>query len=215
MDNILNAITDFIGQWVWIIRIGGIITAIMLINRYLLKPLKHFFVGIKNDISDIAKAYPVLEKISKDFKPNGGNSLRDVVDRIERNLFLFEQKYRAIVEFQDIGVFETDKDGRYTWVSDKWLEITNQSWVDASNNGWIAQVSSEDRDKVWHEWENAIEQARQFSMRYKVHDVPMGIKNVCSFAIPVKDKEGKLIGYLGKVSVITDKGSTGGGQYAG
>ncbi len=202
----LSQFVDFVDKWSWLIKFAATLGAISMIWKFIFVPIKKHFFIVKDLLDAVSSSYPILEQISKDFKPNGGNSLRDVVDRIEKNVYLGEQKYKAIVEFQNIGIFETDKDGKYTWVSDKWLEITNQSWLDASNNGWVAQVSSEDRDKVWHEWENAVRQARQFSMKFKMHKKTDGIKNVSSFAIPVKDKDGKVISYLGHITEIQDDG---------
>ncbi len=205
-----------IDTWSWLVKLAAIVTASTVIWKYAIKPIVEFAKDTKNLIINLNIMYPILETIVHDFKPNGGNSLRDVVDRIELNLFLFEQKYRAVVEFQDIGVFETDKDGKYTWVSDKWLSITNQSWLDASNNGWIAQVAPEDRNNVWHEWESAVRQTRQFSMKYKIIDTLNGTTIVSSTAIPVKNKEGKVLAYLGKItSANQQSNSTGAGQFAG
>lgn len=215
MQELQMAANAIIENWQWIVRLGAIVLAGAALHKYIFIPIKNFVLDIKHSIEKFNVNYPILDQMAKDFKPNGGNSLRDVVDRIEKSVYLFEQRYHAIIEFQEIGLFETDKDGRYLWVSDKWLEITNQSWADASNNGWIAQVSSSDRDKVWHEWKVALDQGRQFSMKYLIHNNPSGVKIVSSFAIPIKDKAGNVLSYSGRLNVITQVGSAGGGQYAG
>lgn len=207
----LSEFVDILNRLSWLIKLAATLTATAVIWRFLFIPLRTHARKVANLLEAVSDAYPILQQMSKDFKPNGGNSLRDVVDRIEKSLYLFEQKYRAVVEFQEIGVFETDSTGKYTWVSDKWMDITNQSWLDASNNGWIADVSAEERDKVWHEWETAVSQTRQFSMTYKIHDKPDMAKTIRSLAIPVKDKDGKVIAYLGKIVEI----SVLGGEHAG
>ncbi len=66
--------------WVTIpVALASLLIAYGVIWRKGLVPLGRFF----RNVSRIAEATPTLVLIAEEFHPNGGNSLRDTVDRIE------------------------------------------------------------------------------------------------------------------------------------
>lgn len=59
--------------------VAAALVAYGIIYRKGIKPLLHFF----HAIGRIADATPILVTMAEEFHPNGGGSLRDIVDRIE------------------------------------------------------------------------------------------------------------------------------------
>lgn len=59
--------------------VAALLIAYSVIWRKGIIPIYHFF----QDVKRIAVATPILVEIAEEFRPNGGNSLRDVVERIE------------------------------------------------------------------------------------------------------------------------------------
>jgi len=191
--------TELLENWSWLIKLAAIITSIAVVFKYILIPIKNWCVKIHSLFGKLSIALPILEDIAKDFKPNGGNSLRDVVNRIELRMDIIDERYKLLVELEDLGIFEADKDGRYTWVSEGWMKITNMSSVDASNFGWLAGVNSNDRGRVSLEWEMAITQERQFSIKYTIGENGSS-KQILCVAFPLKDETGKLLSYVGRIT---------------
>ncbi len=186
-----------------IIKFGGALIAIGTIWRYVFVPAKKFIQNINKTINDISNIYPTLEKIALDFKPNGGNSLRDVVDRVDLRLAFLEQKYNALVEFDDIGLFEMDKKGHCTWVSESWCKITGIKIEEAKIHGWVTSINHEDREKVFEEWKNAVEQQRSFLLKYRVRENGES-RLIESRAVPLRSKTGDLIGYIGRIKNVNN-----------
>lgn len=89
--------------------IAALLIAYGVIWRKGLVPIYHFF----QDVKRIAVATPILVEIAEEFRPNGGNSLRDVVERIESKVD------DAVI------VAETTK----TTLEDRWEEhLTLPAW---------------------------------------------------------------------------------------
>jgi PAS domain S-box-containing protein len=182
-----------------IIKMGALATALGAIWNYAIKPLWTFLKKLNEHIQGLEISLPILEAIAKDFKPNGGNSLRDVINRIELRMDIIDERYKLLVELEDLGVFEADENGKYTWVSEGWMNVTNQSALEARGYGWQAGVHPEDRGKVSMEWEKAISQTRQFSMKYRIGENGHAKEIYCT-AFPLKTDDGKILGYVGRVS---------------
>ena len=66
--------------------VAGALAALGTIYTYALRPPILFVKEFIQVLSKLDESLPVLMEISHQFKPNGGNSLRDVIDRIERDI---------------------------------------------------------------------------------------------------------------------------------
>jgi PAS domain S-box-containing protein len=201
MNDFFSFIASILTKWSWLVNLAAILTALGAIYKYLFLPGKTFIKRILGLVESLEKTYPIIEQMARDFKPNGGNSLRDVIDRIERKSFLIDEKFKLFIDLEEIGVFETDSTGKYTWVSEKWMEITGQNTVEASNHGWLADVHPDDINNVTEQWEKAIAQARQFHMKYRVGENETA-KSVETVALPIKNRANELVGYIGRVMAL-------------
>lgn len=68
----------------WILGIAAVGTAVITLTKWLLK--------MGSTAAAVQESWPVLEDISKEFRPNGGGSMRDVVDRLEADLSAAKDK---------------------------------------------------------------------------------------------------------------------------
>lgn len=95
-----------------IITIAGYITASMVVigaaYKYLIRPLYRGTKSIINLVSRLDKALPTIFAIAEQFRPNGGGSLRDVIDRIEVQQALSKSRTKVLLSMIDVGVFEAD-----------------------------------------------------------------------------------------------------------
>jgi hypothetical protein len=65
----------------------------------LFKFLKSFYKSVKaanKSVTEFLDLIPELKRVTSEFKPNGGSSLRDVLNRMENSLIHTEQKIRLI-----------------------------------------------------------------------------------------------------------------------
>lgn len=198
MINIVELLDDLS----WIVKLSALLVSISVVYKFMYIPIRDLHKKTTSVVDRFEKEFPILEQIAKDFKPNGGNSLRDVIDRIERRTSMFDEKFKLLIELENVGIFETDMNGKYVWVSEKWMQITGQNSIESSNHGWISDVHPDDRDKVFEQWEKAIHQSRQFHMKYRIGE-GNNFKTVETVAFPIKNRNEVFTGYLGRVYEIT------------
>lgn len=107
-------------------------------------------------------------RIYHELAPNGGNSLRDCIDRIETRQVVAEQ--RAWVFFGSLkeALFEADANGQCLRTSHGFNALTRTTTEDNIGAGWLNTVIEEDRDRVADAWADAIRDGRNFSMRFRM-----------------------------------------------
>jgi PAS domain S-box-containing protein len=137
-----------------------------------------------------------LNAIYSQLVTNGGSSLRDSIDRIEKRTVFTEEFVKTIYKESDKAMFQTDATGKCTWVNKTLLRLVDMESVDVLGQGWVNIISIDDREDVMNEWNNAIANSRDFDMSYttvkgdKVHHVARALRS----------NDLKVIGYLGTIT---------------
>ena len=67
----------------WLGAVAGSLIAVGVIWRKGLRPAARLIREFVRAADNVTEHWPTLLTIAEEFKPNGGNSLRDVVDRLE------------------------------------------------------------------------------------------------------------------------------------
>jgi PAS domain S-box-containing protein len=137
-------------------KIGGAIAAIALIWKYL------------KQIVSFSKSFllmpEMVKKIELETKTNGGASIKDSLNRIEKRQLIQEQRTLHLLEIScEIGIFEADPHGNIIRSNSMFAAITGKSQDELQGNSWINNLSHEDRDRVYNEFSLAINQKRLFS----------------------------------------------------
>ncbi len=146
----------------------------------------------------LTEAIPALSKIAEEFKPNGGSTLRDALDRVEIQLAKNSNMATVLLQEAPDAVFVTDGDGNCTWVNDTYSQWTGLSVDQAFGKGWHQAIAMDSREQVFDEWEQAVKDKVNFVGHYKWTN---GIKE---FAVRCRTKltigpKGNLVGAIGVV----------------
>ena len=115
------------------------------------KVLKSIFLSIScanKSVTEFLDLIPELKRVTAEFKPNGGNSLRDVMNRMENSLNHTEQKIRIISSCLGMAYFEANSKGEYTFVSKKWMDVTDFTFEQAVGSGWLSIVDKDMRKEL-------------------------------------------------------------------
>jgi len=156
----------------------------------LLKFLKSFYRSVKaanKSVTEFLDLIPELKRVTSEFKPNGGSSLRDVLNR--------EQKIRLISSCLGVAYFETDSKGQYTFVSKKWTEITDFNYDQAVGDGWLGIINKEMRKEAKEEWLSCMEQKREFHFNAILSNSDN--KDISIVAWPIKNIDGSIEKFFG------------------
>lgn len=174
---------------------GGVATIITFYKK-IVKPLIHVFYKIKQTLV-------IIENLEDEFKPNGGGSLRDAINRIEMNLLLEQQTRRVISMALEVALFECNAAGMYVWVNQAYTNLSGLTPAEAKNYGWVTAVDPKDREAVTNEWESSIKQKRTFQMEFRIINLNNGIPSrVNALSFPISNEKGVIIGHVGILTQI-------------
>lgn len=150
---------------------------------------------LKRDIGCLAEK---LDFVVAELHPNGGTSVRDSLNRIEKDLSLANERHRARMLDSPEMIFETDSEGNCVWVNRTYSRGVQRSFVELRGRGWVNGISVDDRDKVVAEWYKAVSEDREFEMRFDFQNPDGEVFTVDCRSYKMRDERtGKAIGYLG------------------
>jgi PAS domain-containing protein len=192
-------------------KLAGSLTAIggffFVSHKYLIKK-------IINHFKEVLSLHGKIDEIYKEVKPNGGSSIKDIVNRLEKTVLSVDKKVSILQETEDafredgpLGVFECSVDGENKYVNRtfaKWLGVSKS---DLMGFGWRNYLESfSTREDYDQEWQEAFKQGREV----KLPVVFRGLNDTKVFCFvqsyPIFDSEGVIEKYLGIIHKEKDEG---------
>lgn len=147
-----------------------------------------------------------VASILKEVRPNGGGSMRDELRRLgesqrrtEVGLTLLANTQRVMYDAADTAVFECDPEEGNTYVNHVYQRWTGLGERELLGFGWINAIAPHDRAAVREEWESAVEDQRDFRMRYQLATADGRTHDVTAHASPVRDIDGVVSKWVGVV----------------
>jgi PAS domain S-box-containing protein len=146
-----------------------------------------------------------LAGISAELKTNGGGSMRDEIRRIAVDGRDTKALVRVLGDSHPDMLWEAGPTGDCVYSNETYLRETGRSLGDTLGWGWINCIAEHDRARVREAWEAAIEERREFRMRYAMVNArgdEFGVECVAR----VKRDHDKVVGWLGQVRRRTPTG---------
>lgn len=181
--------------------------ALELLN-YWLKLLAPFGVAggllwkfwLKEKIAKLSDLYTKIQIIAEEFRPNGGSTLRDAINRIESKVSLQQQTTTAIIKSFPIGTWISDEKGKCIDVNKNMCKITGRTETELKGDNWANWVV--EKDDVLDEWVRCINNDSNFDYEYHYHLPDRRKQLVHSVAQRLKNDKGELVGFLGTMEPI-------------
>jgi len=159
---------------------------------------------LKKRFTQLSDLYSKVQKISDEFSPNGGSTLRDAINRIEDKISLQEQKTLAIIKSFPIGTWISDKHGKCVDVNRSLCKIMGRTESEIRGDNWSNWIHPEEKDNVIDEWNRAVHNMMTFDMTYR-YILPDGkIQQVHGVAYQLRTEKDELIGFLGTLYAINE-----------
>ena len=134
-----------------------------------------------------------LIKLIGDSRQSGENALRDS-----------ERSYQTLTEISPVGIFRTDAEGFTTYVNPRWSQISGLSSQKALGDGWLVAVHPDDRKKLFSGWKSATHAQTFSTTEYRFIHADGTIAWVMGYAVPERNFENEIIGYVGTITDITE-----------
>lgn len=115
-----------------------------------------------------------------------------------------EQRFQLLAMQAPVGIFHTDAAGLYTFVNDRYCELTGIEPDAALGDGWREIVHPEDRERVVDEWRSAANAGRAFALEYRMRSLAGATIWVDGKAEAVRDAKGAVTGYIGSVHDLSE-----------
>lgn len=132
---------------------------------------------------------------------------RDISDRkrAEAALLKSEQHYANLAEAAPVGIFETDADGQYFYVNNRWCGIVGITLEESLDRGWIDVVHMDDQERVQSAWLTAMQTQQPFRLEYRLQPLFGSEVWVFAQAVPEIKADGHIAGYVGTITDITER----------
>ncbi|MDY6919833.1 MAG: EAL domain-containing protein [Pseudomonadota bacterium] len=194
----------------------GIITILftLFISLLLAMRLQSFITGPIKRLQDTAirirqsDNYALrAERITDDELGNLVDAFNGMVAKIEHDNVALrdsEERFRTLTASSPVGVFQTDEQGQYTYVNTRWREITNIYDIHLTQESWVKTLHPEERFQVLSRWRESLDRGEEFRMEYRMlRDDGEDVNVICQ-AKPLYEGNGRIVGYLGSLSDISE-----------
>ena len=152
-----------------------------------------------------AAADPVLDETGALIGAVHSHAVIDARKRAESALRESEARFQLLAEVAPVGIFQTDEHGATVYTNRRWTEIAGLSADRALDRGWLQAVHPEDRDRVASGWGDAALAGRISHADFRFLRPDGTIAWVVGRAVAVVDASGRLCGYVGTISDISER----------
>ncbi len=116
-----------------------------------------------------------------------------------------EGLFRALSAHSPLGVFMTDTEGHVTYLNARSRQIFGITLMESMGEGWAKRVHADDRQRVLSTWFSFVTEGGDYHLEYRVQSSPDQTHWVETQAAPMRTEDGKLIGYVGTVTDVTER----------
>jgi PAS domain-containing protein len=130
---------------------------------------------------------------AKEFRPNGGASVKDSLNRLETSVTATQQTSLTLATVLGVAHFEADEKGHFIYVSRDWQRMANTIFEDALGHGWLLGIDEVDRLRVEKDWNDCVAHGRPYRSRFMMLS---GATVFCT-ASPIRNADKKIVKYVG------------------
>ncbi len=123
----------------------------------------------------------------------------------EEALMKSEQQYRSLVSATSQIVWQTNAMGEVIEDIPLWREFTGQCVDELLNYGWLNALHPDDRARVAVIWNDAVKTSSSYDTEYRVRSVSGEYYDFAVRGVPIIDKDGNTISWVGTCNNITEK----------
>ncbi len=116
-----------------------------------------------------------------------------------------EKRYHTLAEIAPVGIFHTDAKGKNFYVNETWCQITGLNSVQGMLDGWVQAIHPEDRQRVLDEWSGSTKRNLEFKSEFRFLRPDGTIIWGLGQAKAQRNSLGKIVGYVGTVTDITER----------
>ncbi len=129
----------------------------------------------------------------------------DELARVHRALARSEEHYRRLARISPAGILHADAEGMCAYVNARWCEISGLSVAASMGRGWRDSLHPEDRGRALDSCRRARTARQPNAVECRLSRADGKACWVLAEIVAELDGQGRVIGYLGVVSDITER----------
>ncbi len=132
-------------------------------------------------------------------------SFRDISQRrrAEAALRESEERFRVLAEVSPVGIFSSDREGRCTFVNERWCELAGLTPEEAQGEGWTKALHPDDRARVAATWEVAVRAGESSAAEFRFVRPDGTVCWLVGQSRAHHRADGQLAGYVGTITDVT------------
>lgn len=192
---------------------GTIATAKKNISTEIWAPFRDRFLTPRRkrreQLDDLIESVETLKTqtsgILAEVNPNGGGSLRDSIERIEKHIDYTNSKLRHLDQISAEAIFEMDEAANITFANHAFCDLLNADESELLDRRWLAKIpNSVERNRVLGEWSDAAKNLSPIDIQHEVAVNGTTRIVVRVQATPRLNRSNQLRGFFGKMWARVD-----------
>jgi PAS domain S-box-containing protein len=108
------------------------------------------------------------------------------------------------LDIAPVGVFRCDASGAYTYVNERWCELTGRRPEEMIGTSSTGHIHPDDRDRLAQEWERTAHKGMPFRWEYRYLRPDGTIRWILGRVNAARGTDGAIVGYIGASTDITE-----------
>ncbi len=161
---------------------GGLCASMAWGWKYMIKPTIRLYKNQQTLVSSV-------EDIKKELTTNGGSSIKDTVNRIDRRQIMLDKRSKAIFYNIEKAILEVDEVGNILWANEQFHNVMGTKNLKGLD--WVSYIDEPQRENFLREFESCSEKLREL----KFETVSTEGKKINYTGFPYRDND-KNFGFL-------------------
>lgn len=131
-----------------------------------------------------------IKQIKGELMTNGGSSIKDAINRIERRQIMIDKRSKAVFYNVEDPMFEVDENGNVLWANRLFHELMGTKNLKGLD--WVSLIDEPQRGYFLREFESCSERLRELNFE----TVSTDGKDIKFLGFPYRDNNDKNYGFL-------------------
>lgn len=145
-----------------------------------------------------------IHAVRNEVMPNGGKSLRDVVEHIKEKMTIAEWRSRRALRHSIVPIFETDQCGQLIWSNNAFVELIGLPLHECLGTGWLSAIHPPSyQEETWDHWQECLSKNLPFLWELTLKNIKTGVQMRCRITASVlRTPKGAPIVAQGEIETI-------------
>ena len=117
----------------------------------------------------------------------------------------YAERFRTLADTMPQKMNTTDADGNIDYLNQQWYDYTNMHFEDLKDWGWEKIIHPDDLEITVKNWQHSIKTGEAYQLEHRFRRYDGIYRWHLSRGLPEKDKEGKIISWIGTHTDIDDQ----------